>query len=252
MWLVTPLVLASLTVVEVSGLRSGSRSRGFAGGGGVPRGSDEASGRPGTPGSDEASGCPGTCGGPPGARTRPAAVPELLARTRPAAILGLAGGSSGLGRGQQPSRDVQVAWGLGRAPRRGRAARGKQGPGEAVAASPGCPGRLQCPEQGLGSTPGRTGRLPVGAWAWRSRVQPLLMRSLVPGDAGDGVPCSPSAQEGLLIRAGVSIPEDWPGSGGAPRTPSMWIYLRPMKALGLCPERTKEIGFSHIQRKPDQ
>ena len=144
-------------------------------------------------------------------------------------------------RGQQPSRDVQVAWGLGRAPRRGRAAHGKRGPGEAVAASPGCPGRLQCPEQGLGSAPGWTGRLPVGAWAWRSRVQPLLMLSLVPGDAGDGVPCSPSAQEGLLIRAGVSIPEDWPGSGGAPRTPSMWIYLRPVKALGLCPERTESL-----------
>lgn len=76
----------------------------------------------------------------------------------------------------------------------------------------------------------------------RACVQPLLMRSSVPGDAGDGVPCSPSsAQEGLLIRAGVSIPEDWPGSGGAPRTPSVWIYLQPVKALGLCPERTESL-----------
>ena len=78
----------------------------------------------------------------------------------------------------------------------------KRGLGEAVATSPGCPGRLRCPEQGLGSAPGWVGRPPVGARAWCSRaqhctqgracVQPLLTSSLVPGDAGGGVPVSPS------------------------------------------------------------
>jgi len=161
-------------------------------------------GGPGGP--DEARGCPGTRRRVLGAQMRPVAVP------------GCAWGSRGPGRGQRlpgtcrgpPGAQTRPAAVLGRtdarwagqSPGRGRAAPGKRGPEEAVATRPGCPGRLQCPEQGLGSPPGLAGRPPVGAPARRSRaqrlawgracVQPLLTRSLVPGDTGDRVPVSPS------------------------------------------------------------
>ena len=240
MRLATHLVLTSLTAVEEAGLRPRSRSGSFPVGAlgaqtrpaavpghtggpwGPGRGQRPSWNLQGPPGAwtrpaailgltgaprglDEASGLPGTNRGPPGLGRGQRPSWDLQgppgAWTRPAAFLGLSGGPGAWTR-PALSQDAQVPGGLGRAPGRGRAAPRKRGLGEAVATSPGCPGRLRCPEQGLGSAPGWVGRPPVGARAWCSRaqhctqgracVQPLLTSSLVPGDAGGGVPVSPS------------------------------------------------------------